>query len=78
MGSRLYNVTVDAHDPRALAEFWRQVLDYRVAFDQPDEVGIEPPDNDAAPAISFAPFQRRRSSRTAFTSTLRLTIKQPR
>jgi hypothetical protein len=55
MGSRLYNVTVDARDPRALAEFWRQVLDYRVAFDQPDEVGIEPPDNDAAPAISFAP-----------------------
>jgi hypothetical protein len=41
MASRLYNVTVDAHDPRALAEFWRRVLDYRTAFSTPDEVAVE-------------------------------------
>ncbi len=55
MGSRLYNLTIDAHDPRTLAEFWRQALDYRVAFDEPDEVGIEPRDNAAAPALIFVP-----------------------
>lgn len=55
MASRLYNITIDAHDPRALAEFWRQVLDYQVAFEEPDEVGIEPPDDDAAPALIFVP-----------------------
>lgn len=54
MASRLYTITIDAHDAAALAEFWCQVLDYRVAFSKPDEVGIEPP-NDASPAISFAP-----------------------
>lgn len=52
MASRLYNVTIDAHDPAALAEFWRQALNYRVAFSEPDEVGIEPPD-DAPPALIF-------------------------
>lgn len=55
MGSRLYNLTIDARDPRALAEFWSQVLDYQIAFDEPNEVAIEPPDNDAAPALIFVP-----------------------
>jgi hypothetical protein len=55
MASRLYNITIDARDPHALAEFWRQALDYRVAFDEPEEVVIEPRDNDAAPAIIFVP-----------------------
>ena len=55
MTSRLYFVTIDAHDPRALAEFWREVLGYQIAYDEPHEVGIEPPDNDAAPALVFVP-----------------------
>src|SRR5579885_26294 len=57
MASRLYNITLDAHDPRRLAEFWRQALGYRIAFDEPDEVGIEPPDDkaDASPALIFVP-----------------------
>jgi predicted enzyme related to lactoylglutathione lyase len=55
MASRLYNITIDAHDPRALAEFWRQALDYQLAFDEPDEVGIEPANNDAATALIFVP-----------------------
>src|SRR5579864_228919 len=52
MVSRLYTVTIDAHDPAALAEFWRQVLAYRVAFSSPEEVAIEPPD-EACPALLF-------------------------
>lgn len=54
MASRVYNITIDARDPRALAEFWRQVLDYQIAFDDPDEVGIEPAD-ESAPALIFVP-----------------------
>jgi len=57
MSSRLYNVTIDARDPGALAEFWRQALGYRVAFTEPNEVGIEPPDDPTAacPALVFVP-----------------------
>jgi predicted enzyme related to lactoylglutathione lyase len=61
MASRLYNITIDAHDPRALAEFWRQALDYQLAFDEPDEVGIEPAGNDAAPALIFVPVPEGKS-----------------
>jgi hypothetical protein len=53
VSSRLYTVTIDARDPRCLAEFWRQALGYELAFDEPDEVGIEPPGDDRAPAIIF-------------------------
>lgn len=55
MPTRLYTITIDAHDPSALAKFWRQVLGYTIAFSEPDEVGIEPPGNDEAPAIVFLP-----------------------
>jgi len=57
MASRLYNVTIDAHDHAALVEFWRRALDYRVAFANPDETGIEPPDDptDACAALVFVP-----------------------
>ena len=55
MASRLYNVTIDARDPGALAEFWRQALDYRVAYAEPNEVGIEPPGDNTAPALVFVP-----------------------
>ena len=60
MASRLYNLTIDAHHPAALAEFWCQVLDYRVAFSNPDEVGIEPPD-DACPALVFVPVPKEKA-----------------
>jgi len=61
MGSRLYNITIDAHDPRALAEFWREVLDYRLAIDEPSEVAIEPSGNDAVPALVFVPVPEGKS-----------------
>lgn len=55
MASRLYNVTIDAHDPAALAEFWRHALGYRVAYSEPNEVGIEPPEGDSGTALVFVP-----------------------
>jgi len=57
MASRLYNVTVDAHDPPALAAFWAEALGYRVAVSTLDETAIEPPDDltNAYPALVFVP-----------------------
>ncbi len=42
MGSSVYSVTIDCADPRRLASFWEQVLDYERTYDQDDEVVIEP------------------------------------
>jgi predicted enzyme related to lactoylglutathione lyase len=44
MGSSVYTVTIDCADPRSLASFWEQVLDYRRTYDEDDEVVIEPRD----------------------------------
>jgi Glyoxalase-like domain len=44
MASRFTEVVVDSHDPRRLAEFWCEVLGYRI-IDEDDEVveiGTEP------------------------------------
>jgi hypothetical protein len=55
MASRLYNVTIDAHDHAALAEFWRRALGYCVAFADAEETGIEPSNDptDTCPALVF-------------------------
>ncbi|MDQ2828955.1 MAG: VOC family protein, partial [Chloroflexota bacterium] len=65
MPSRLYNITIDARDPSALAEFWRRALDYRVALAQPDEVCIEPPDDptDIRPALVFVPVPEEKAGK---------------
>ncbi len=42
MGSSVYSVTIDCADPRALASFWEQVLDYARTYEGDDEVVIEP------------------------------------
>ena len=34
---------VDAHDPAALARFWRDVLGWRITEEEEDEVVLEPP-----------------------------------
>jgi len=52
VSSELYTVTVDASDPHRLADFWRQVLDYKITFDSDDEVAIERQD-EAGVAILF-------------------------
>ncbi|MBA2427807.1 MAG: VOC family protein [Actinobacteria bacterium] len=52
MASRLYNVTVDCRDPRELARFWSAVLDYKVTYDDGEEVAIETVD-EVGPALLF-------------------------
>jgi len=43
MAIRIQCVCVDCADPRALAEFWRAALDWRLTFVDDDEVVLEPP-----------------------------------
>lgn len=63
MASRFTEVVVDAHDPRRLAEFWAEVLGYRVIDDRDDgdvEIGSWEPTAEAfragpqPPTIYFA------------------------
>ncbi|MBV9119201.1 MAG: VOC family protein [Chloroflexi bacterium] len=45
MACRLTEVVIDCHDPRTLADFWRQVLGYQVVeeLDEIIEIGPKPP-----------------------------------
>ena len=52
MSSELYTVTVDASDPHRLANFWSELLDFKITFDSEDEVAIERQD-ESGPAILF-------------------------
>jgi hypothetical protein len=40
MGSKLNEIVIDCHDPRRLADFWCQVLDYKIVDEGEDEVEI--------------------------------------
>lgn len=49
MGSKIFGITVDSHDPRKLAAFWAAVLDYKQTYesdagDDEIEVVISPKD----------------------------------
>ena len=48
MPTRLVHLVVDAADPAGLARFWSGTLAWPVTFEEPDEVVIEPPDDDPA------------------------------
>ena len=50
MPTRLVNLVVDAADPPALARFWSAALAWPITFEDPDEVVIEPPEDDPAQA----------------------------
>jgi len=42
MALRWNSVVVDSADPRALAHWWAETLDWVVAYEEDDEVGIAP------------------------------------
>ncbi|MPZ83444.1 MAG: VOC family protein [Actinophytocola sp.] len=46
MSTRLVNVVVDAADPPALAQFWCDLLGWRVSLAEPDEVDVQAPPDD--------------------------------
>ncbi|MGA4958796.1 VOC family protein [Streptomyces lavendulocolor] len=50
MAVSLYQIAVDTHDAPALARFWTQVLDWKVLYEDPDEIVIGADEN-AMPGI---------------------------
>lgn len=50
-----YTTVVDASDPGRLAAFWAEALHWTLAYEQPNDVAIEAPDDpdDRIPAIVF-------------------------
>ncbi|MDT7573449.1 MAG: hypothetical protein QOE05_3623 [Actinomycetota bacterium] len=57
MGLRWQSVCIDAHDGAAQARFWAAVLGWRITFEDPDEVVLEPPagspEDGVAPDLLF-------------------------
>ena len=53
MGCSVYSVTIDCSNPAALARFWAEVLDYKVTFEEDEEVVIQPKDGSGG-ALLFA------------------------
>ncbi len=60
MGSRFYTVVVDSADPHSLARFWAAVLDWKVVYEEPDEVVVAR-DEDTYPALVFVPVPEAKS-----------------
>ena len=54
MAVRFYTVVIDSADPRSLAAWWAQVLDWKIVFEEPDEVVVAK-DDDTYPALVFVP-----------------------
>jgi predicted enzyme related to lactoylglutathione lyase len=52
VGSKLWTVVVDAHDPAALGRWWASVLDWKIFHEAPDEVVITK-DDKTFPGIVF-------------------------
>ena len=57
MSIRIQCLVIDSHDPKKLARFWAEVLGWRITYDEPDEVVVEPPENspeaDVCPDLLF-------------------------
>jgi predicted enzyme related to lactoylglutathione lyase len=54
VGSKLWTIVVDSHDPAALARWWANVLDWTIFIEEPDEVVITK-DDKTFPGIVFVP-----------------------
>jgi len=52
MSLRWQCMNIDSADPRALARWWADLLGWRITFDQPDEVVIEPPEGSPEDGVS--------------------------
>src|SRR5512132_779752 len=47
MPTRLHSVVFDAADPSALARFWATATGWPITYEEPAEVIVEPPEDDA-------------------------------
>jgi Glyoxalase-like domain len=49
---RLQALCIDAIDPAAQARWWSEALGWRITFEEPDEVALEPPAGSAEDGVS--------------------------
>jgi len=58
MSLRWQNMNIDSIDPASLARWWADLLGWRITFEEPDEVVLEPPkgspEDGVSPDILFA------------------------
>jgi len=47
MSTRLYSIVFDAADPSALARFWATATGWPITYEEPGEVVVEPPEDEA-------------------------------
>ncbi|MFG2921300.1 VOC family protein [Streptomyces sp. NPDC048305] len=62
MALRFHQIVVDAHDPSFLARFWCAVLDWKVLYEDEDEIVIGA-DETARPGICFLPVPEGKSAK---------------
>jgi hypothetical protein len=67
MALRLENISFDCHDAEKLAEFWRDVLGWRITSIHPEEVVLQPlagtPEEGVLPDILFLPVPEPKSAK---------------
>ena len=61
MASRLYSVVIDCADPSSLGRWWADVLSWKVTYEEPDEIVVEPPDGERLPGLVFVPVPEAKS-----------------
>lgn len=49
---RIQCLAVDSTDPAGLAAFWRDALGWRITYDSPDQVALEPPEGSPEDGVS--------------------------
>ena len=49
MACRMTELVLDCRDPRRLAEYWSEVLGYRITDEDADGVAIDPPEGTPSP-----------------------------
>jgi catechol 2,3-dioxygenase-like lactoylglutathione lyase family enzyme len=49
---RWQSICIDTPDPAPLARWWADLLGWRITFDEPDEVVLEPPAGSEADGVS--------------------------
>lgn len=47
MSLRIQCVTIDCHDPKTIAQFWSELLGWRITYEENDEFVIEPAEGSA-------------------------------
>lgn len=70
MVSRIATITIDAVEPRKVADFWAAALGWQILDDDPDVLTIGPPDG-AGPTIDIASVLERKAVKNRLHFDLR-------